>query len=643
MINYFKNLFQVKENFIAEFIIKFTFLLLIIFSIALTLLAFNKYSIFLDLLPFFISIIVIFVLLFTVLNKNKVGFKRNRIDYFVILFILVFCIFNTFHFSEIKIEGSRDQGVYFEAALLLAKNKSINPNNSIVGTYPGFNFYNGKIRFSFVPGYATFLSIFYTLFQFWGIRTVNSFLLFLSASIIYFLCKRLRNWQTGLFFLVFFLFNYYTIFFSRATYGENLQLLLMWFYVFLFVKGFQKKELSYMIYALFPLSITLFVRDEAFAYILIYLPVLLYFIFSKKLKLGKGDFSKVIISIFLSLAIIFSFYFVLEPGRPFFAKKIIQGVISHPFSGGLAWAPPPYNEQIFSLVSLFYMFTPSFILVFLLSIIDLLKENRENRKPILLITLLILPQFGFLYKPLIAFYLPWLMRRFWGIFIPYVFILFALFLTNPKKIIKARPKNVFMFFVTLIFLLSCLSSFFILFVTYGKGFINFEKEVALNFAQDDLVIFWGTYNYEMYGPPLYFLYDTNVVFDKLTPFDRRIYASFMKEHKDVYIATSQKPTSTNHHPYFKDNINYIKTINSTKMLFLKDTCDVRGYIFSPSTFRGYYQIEELCTKNNPAVEVSKSNINLNIYKLDPEFKEDFVKENYDPDYQLTRNTKNIWH
>ncbi|GAI12254.1 unnamed protein product, partial [marine sediment metagenome] len=73
----------------------------------------------------------------------------------------------------------------------------------------------------------------------------------------------------------------------------------------------------------------------------------------------------------------------------------------------------------------------------------------------------------------------------------------------------------------------------------GNGILQFEQKVASYFKPDDLVIFWDRYQYENWGPPLYFLYDTNVVFDRSPAFDRQIYALIMKKYKNVYIATSR--------------------------------------------------------------------------------------------------------
>ncbi len=649
MRNYIKVLFKIRENFLGEFFVRFIYLFLIILGIALTFVVFDKYNVFLKFL-LFPSVLLLFGFFFlsVFFNRRKIEFRKYKIDYLIISFILLFCIFNSFYFSESKIEGGHDQGSYSESGILLAKTGSlyINPaKQPFAYTIPGWHLYpNGMLRHHFLPGNAVFLSVFYKLFGFMGIEIANSFLLFFSLTIIYFLIKKNKNWRAGLFWLLFFSFNFYTIYFSRATYVENLQLLFVWFYVYLFIKGYLKKNFQYFIYAFIPLALLATVRLEAFLYFAIYFLLVFYFVVLKrKFNINLKKWKRYLV-VFLFGVLIIGDVFIFNPS--IFSTIVSTIKIVGP-GAKLAHGSPediPYSQQIFVWIALFYMFTPVFFVTLFLGILNFFREDRKTKKTLLLIVILIFPQFAFLIRPGIAFYLPWAMRRQWSVFIPFVFLLFSLFLSNKKFFIGNKFKKLSLAILgTILFLILSLPGFSILFLKQGKGVLQFEQKVASNFRKDDLVIFWDRYQYENWGPPLYFLYGTNVVFDRSPAFDPQIYALIIKNYKNVYIATSRPPHLTLDHPYFFEEIKHIKTFNSEIFKFLGDSCDVRRYLVWPKTFEGYHQIKELCTVNNPTTKVIDYQINLNIYKINDSFKKEFVEKYYDSSYKITKETKNIWH
>lgn len=641
-----RKLFKIEQNFLESLIIRVGFLLLLIFSIALVFAILEKYSIFLTLLPFMCLVVIIFVILFIYFNKHAIQLRREKIDYLVICFILIFCAINSFYFSERLIEGGHDQGTYLESGIQLANKGTLyidSLEDPFVYTYPGFRLYDdGSIRHLFLPGNAVFISIFYHLFDFNGIRIANSFLLFFSASIVYFLLKGIKNWKAGVFWLLFFLLNFYTIYFSRATYVENLQLLFVWFYVYLFIRGFQKKDFYYTVYAIVPLSLLFTIRLEAFLYFIIYLLITTLFLFKKIVKVDKYKLWKYLTPIIICMVIFGSLY-IFDPN---FLDPALSFIKINKSSPSLAWdsvASIPYNEQVFILVSLFYMFTAIMVLMLFLGTVNFFYEKKQIKKILLLIFIIILPQFAFLVRPGIAFYLPWFMRRFWAVFIPFVIIIFVLFLSNNKNFIKKYFRKSFVIIAILILLSAIIPGLVVFNVSFGKGTLDFESKVAKNFSDDDLVIFWDRYGYENYGPPLYFLYDTNVIFDRSPAFDEEIYADWFRNYENIYIATSKRSNATMNHPYFNGQTDYIKTIESQIFTLFYSSCDVRPYITDPLSFYGYRQINQLCTTNNPPVKFSNSFFSISIHKIDSEFVNEFIINYYDPNYRVNNKTKNIWH
>lgn len=635
-------------NFFQDLIIRTAFGLSLIYAVALISLTFNKYTLFLNnlLIPL-ISLLAFFVLFFIVLNSTRDIIKNNKIDFFIIFFIGLFCIFNAFNFSESLVEGGHDQGGYLESGVLLANTGSLfldSTKEIIAPTVPGWRFFGeNKLKHAFIPGNTVFISIFYKFFGLTGIKIANSFLLFFSASIIYFLCKRIRSWKTGLLFLLFFLFNYYTIYFSRSTYVENLQLFFVWLYVYLFIEGYFKRELHTLLFASLPIFLALFLRQETPFYILIYFIIIVYVFIKNRLSLER-NYAIAIVGLLMTNALLIYSYYFLNNGTFLGNDAIdsIRNVFLHPISGDLSWGHAPYNAEVFRIMFLYYAFGSIFLLIAVVSIISSFFEENIIKKKISMITILILPQFAFLYKPEVALYLPWAMRRFWGVFIPFIFILLALFLTNKKSAIY-KSRALLIVIMALLFISSSLAGLSIFGFPQGKGILNFQKELASKFNKNtDLIIFFDRYNYESWGPPLYFLYGLPVVFDRGLIFDNNIYATLMHKYKNVYILTSINPANSLRLPFGK-NLDYMHTISSDVFKVLNSagvtaSCDVRQFNAWPQTFSGYYQFKDLCIINNPPIDKYTYQINLNAYKVKEGFKEKFLLQYYNPNYKINNLT-----
>jgi len=283
---------------------------------------------------------------------------------------------------------------------------------------------------------------------------------------------------------------------------------------------------------------------------------------------------------------------------------------------------------------MFYVFNPMCIPIMLFLGLMNFVRDKSIRGEVLLVALLVLPQLAFLLKPSIAFYLPWYMRRFWAVFIPFVFLLFALFITNTKGNLVKYPRLILPPLIGVFLIITLSQSAPILTFSEGRGLLDFERRVSSNFSQDDLVIFWDRYAYENYGPPLYFLYDTNVVFDRSPAFEPQMYAILIKDYENIYIATSRLPSQSLAHPYFKnEDVDYIKSIEAENLKLLSHRCDIREYVISPEKFRGYYQIKEKCRYDNPPTESIDYSIKLNIYKVKERARVEFISKYYDPDYE----------
>ncbi|GAH16551.1 unnamed protein product, partial [marine sediment metagenome] len=187
-----------------------------------------------------------------------------------------------------------------------------------------------------------------------------------------------------------------------------------WLYVYLFIEGFLKKDFQYIAYAFFPLALLTTVRLEAVLYIIVYFLLVFYFVLRRKFEINIRNRIKYLVPFLLGFLIIGN-VFIFDPSL---FSVIIGNIKAATVGTSLAWGPPeniPYNQQLFVWTTLFFMFTPAFLLIIFLGILNFFKESMETKKILLLIAVLILPQFALLIRPGIAFYLPWAMRIFWAV------------------------------------------------------------------------------------------------------------------------------------------------------------------------------------------------------------------------------------
>jgi hypothetical protein len=272
---------RIENNFFESFIVRSAGLSGIILGTAILSVIARRYSVFLTYLPIILVGLGAFILLLLIVNWEKIWRPEARADFLVLSCLFVFVVFNGSRFSEYAtIQGGNDVGAYFEGATVLAKTGDYFEDWSkkpfIIST-PGYYPNTETLtRMAFIPGNPTYFSIFYHYFGINGFPVGLSLALFLSGSFIYFLCKRIRGWRVGAVFLIFFLVNYYTIFFSRALWVENLQMLLIWSYAYLIVRAFQEKNFTLLLAASLPVALLMHFRLEAMLYVVIYLLVIVF-------------------------------------------------------------------------------------------------------------------------------------------------------------------------------------------------------------------------------------------------------------------------------------------------------------------------------------------------------------------------------
>ncbi|MEW6407231.1 MAG: hypothetical protein AB1465_00885, partial [Patescibacteria group bacterium] len=163
--------------------------------------------------------------------------------------------------------------------------------------------------------------------------------------------------------------------------------------------------------------------------------------------------------------------------------------------------------------------------------------HRLFRKAEFILTLLVFPSFLFLLRSQIALDLPWFLRHFYPVFIPYIFITSSIILT--KTLLKEKfyffchgKKNrlgsfIFGFFIVSNLIFSLPVIVFSENKNVRKQLQSFTKE----FKQKDLIIMTPGWDWQKWAYPLHYLYHLNIL-PNFNLYPEREFKSEIKNNKE---------------------------------------------------------------------------------------------------------------
>lgn len=484
----------------------------------------------------------------------------------VIVGILIFCILNGIMYHEI-VDGDRDDGVFALSAVYLAKNGTIFSHEEDL-YFTGFT----KIKTDLfilesLPGYTNYLAIFYFYGGFLGLFLANSLLLFLSLFLIFKVGDSSGGFKIGLITLILFTTHYTTFWFSRRTDSENMLLFLFWlviFFVYQFIKNKDPKLLSYCI---LPLSLIFLTRPEGILYILMFFLTLIIISLKKIKKIFHIARRSLIISfLFYTLVpislLLASIALLTEKGVNYWGaynsyKIILLGTIErfkevifsrievikqiHLSSGETrsGMVRTPYVYQDFTTHSTRYVIDVLinyFILPPLIFAIVFFKRIFNFK--ILVLLIMAIPSFIYLINPQITPDHPWMMRRYWPILIPLIYLLFSYVISQFKK------RQVQIAIVSIGLLINIILSAPIIVFSEGRGSLAELKSLNNKLANADFLFFGGRSG--RWASSFYFIYDKK----SMTGYTaRENFIPPLKKYQTVYVVSSNP---YNFHPLIPD-------------------------------------------------------------------------------------------
>ncbi|MDQ1284469.1 MAG: hypothetical protein QG620_817 [Patescibacteria group bacterium] len=420
-------------------------------------------------------------------SKIFSGFKKDSQILFILAVSLFAIILLSLNASPTVFSG-RDQGSFSEAAIRLSQNRQLEfstPASSeffnIYGpgkalNFPGFSYTaNGNLTTQFPVGYTSWLAAWFSFFGLAGFAIANGITFFIFLVSSYLLTENYLGKSAALaaYFLIAtsFVFSW----FLKFTLSENLALALVWFGIFQFYLFLKNKRLLHLGASLGAFGILLFIRIEAWFFLLM---IFSYLVFNaKKQKESLRSYFKP--QIILPLAIIGIFYLLtLKVNSPYYialAKGFVKSFSGDNASLSEAVRDPLYALKIFSLYGI-----AGYLLLSFLAIARLIKQKKHL---LLLPFLIVLPSFFYLLHPGISSDHPWFLRRFIFSIIPAIIFYAVYFLYERIRTPLLRWTLLLVLLFGNLFVLLPLGTFY-----PQKNLLNGVKVLSSEFKDTDLVL-----------------------------------------------------------------------------------------------------------------------------------------------------------
>lgn len=479
------------------------YLLVLIILFATIAGIFEQFIFFVKVLPFFLLFYLIISLSLLISKIKDFSFKKfvtiYKYDLLVFLFLIIFCFINASFYHE-TISGSRDDGIYSMNAVYLAQHGT-NSNQFLPGIKKITDIKGGL---QFLPGYHSYLAIFMYYFGLKNMLMYGNALLYLfSTMCIYLVGKNLYGRKIAIISTLFFITNYVSLWFSRRTNNENLGLFLFWFMVLLFIHIGKNKNFKYFIFLIPTLITFFFVRGESLTLTIPILFIILLILIKNRFKINKCSFVKNKFSLFIAtnivviLVSIYSFGIYYKDNIAFFGgsassiKLFMTATLGRigsstvknlKFMGNVSdYSPPVYQDftthatrYVFDVLKAYFLI--QFLLLGLISI-------RKINLNLIIIAAMSAPFFVFLIYPAITPDNPWMMRKYWIAFIPFVYIIFGYFANNNQL-----NKRIKILIVFLLFVIQLNLSLPVIAFAENRGLIDSLDKLVKKIPNADLII-----------------------------------------------------------------------------------------------------------------------------------------------------------
>lgn len=589
----------------AESFFRRIFLVVVLFlnlSLGLAIFGYFKINIIVFTLIFvFLTLLLYFS--FKTFIKEKV--EISKFEVLVIVIITFITLFNVLFCHDMP--RGRDDMAYIAASAQLVETGSLSFEDPLTHSYHPFRNLEGDIFASrFLPGYITYLAIFYLLFGSGSVFLANALLTFPSLLIVYFIGKELSSRKVGLMSILIFSTSYIFYWFPRRTVSENLLMFLLLFGLWIAICAFKKNKLGYFFLALPVFSFSILVRGEAIGYLVAFVLVLLLglikfkkeikhnlqFIFPGLLLLftniylfksyaelyGTGYIDYVINNItnalwfiwgldyitlfFILLSVMFLFviyylyknqFFIIKEKKVTLFRNIFLILLFVLFLAYEFFALYNFSTKenikwnYFDNQYVLFSFVKYYLIIYVgIILYGIYKKYYSKAAYVAIFTLS--PILIFFKSPHIAPDHPWFMRRFY-ILVPLLIILACIAL---EKIFKEKKK---VYTVVLILMIINLSiSLPIVAFKENKGVRSQLEHLSGKFGPTDLVLMEPGWQWQQWGYALHYVYGSNML-PNVDEYNKKDFPEILKKFNKAYVISTKR---YNIYPgYNDDNLEFL--------------------------------------------------------------------------------------
>ena len=566
--------------------------------------------------------VIFFGFIWTYYIKNKrLYIKFNTAQ--IVLFVLSVAVISIIYFFHAEpFDGGRDPGCYALGAIQLVKTNSLFVDQKNYLTFPCYSSYNGKILPHPSLAFTSYLAILYKYFSFNGIYMANYICLILFLWVAYLIFSKIEKNILGyVIFSMYYLSHYLTMWFVKFTYNEFLFLFFLWFSIYIMLLFIKERKIKYLLLAYIPLSLLPLVRIEGLLYIVsVPMGVLLMSCSVNKFKETVLMFIKSI-PILLLLLIPFFLNMVLVYVSTSIAGIILLGsVIKNNVAPNIVESIKSTPEKIeykntFEAYMPFFLFNMSIYYHLIIPFVFFIYRfvTRKLNDNLIYVLIALLPGFGFLINPLIATDQPWFMRRFLPSVIPYIFLVFASYISN--LIIKGRINKYLIYIACLLLIgMNLFYSSKIILFSENKSFLEQMFLVSKVIPPRSIIFFPDNYSQDDYmasrwATSLQIVYGIETVVNNVNK--NYMYPQYLGSHNGIYIISSKNKDISN---YFQDSsLMKIKEFD-LKLKQLKPSCEILSYIRNENGSLDREKLESEC-RDIPPTTIDNKIYKMNIYKL----------------------------
>lgn len=468
--------------------------------------------------------ILIISLIFLIKEKVFVFEKFDKFSTAIFAFTILLGIFLSFYTTP-TIFGGRDEGSYSSSAILISQEKGLTYKNKLVDeffkiygpgkalNFPGFYYTeNGALKSQFLPGYPSWIAIFYEIGGLKGIQFANllPFITFLFSFflIIRLLLQKANTPEKSIKKAQFISFtilatSFPLLVFYKFTLSEIYFAALCWFALYLILKYLENKSFKNYFVIFAPLILIVFIRIEAVAIIFFFILIMI-LKDANHLQKPRYQVPFVITGLSFIAAIYFEPNFFIDSLKNIIPFDINQnGTIGESNSLSKTILSDDWRNFyllkiffIYNLVALFAMaviVVTKSILKFNLSSIDRAKKDISKINSYMLIPFVFFfPTFLYFFNANISLDHPWLLRRFVFSIIPILVLYSGIFLIRipAKKKLLANLITIAIIAVNFSLFIPEITkineNFFI--SSQNKTLLIQTEKIAKNFAPNDLIL-----------------------------------------------------------------------------------------------------------------------------------------------------------